>query len=163
MGLWRSSSSISPKIFLLQMMWNLSLCIEIVRYNGSSWVKFLRFDIRWCDCFCFFITTNSYSNIKSIFSAYFAYLWLKSVHGLTDMLCSPGLFCTKITYLISYAGIWAGMRTVRYFDGKTYEWVGISRQPNIMGKVYPVNCYIGRIWFRGISDILSCVIQVPYS
>ncbi|KAL6505780.1 heat shock protein Pss1 [Orobanche hederae] len=31
--------------------------------------------------------------------------------------------------------IWAGMRTVRYFDGKTYEWVGISRQPNIMGKV----------------------------
>lgn len=32
-------------------------------------------------------------------------------------------------------GIWAGMRTVRYFDGKTYEWVGISRQPNIMSKV----------------------------
>ncbi|RWW89517.1 hypothetical protein BHE74_00001535 [Ensete ventricosum] len=24
------------------------------------------------------------------------------------------------------------MRTVRYFDGKTYEWVGISRQPNII-------------------------------
>ncbi|KAF7133278.1 hypothetical protein RHSIM_Rhsim09G0102000 [Rhododendron simsii] len=32
-------------------------------------------------------------------------------------------------------GIWAGMHTVRYFDAKTYEWVGISRQPNIMGKV----------------------------
>ena len=32
-------------------------------------------------------------------------------------------------------GIWAGMYTVRYFDGKTYEWVGISRQPNIIGKV----------------------------
>ncbi|KAG0461550.1 hypothetical protein HPP92_021847 [Vanilla planifolia] len=32
-------------------------------------------------------------------------------------------------------GIWAGMHTVRYFDGKTYEWVGISRQPNIIGKV----------------------------
>jgi len=32
-------------------------------------------------------------------------------------------------------GIWAGMHTVRYFDGKTYEWVGISRQPNILGKV----------------------------
>lgn len=27
------------------------------------------------------------------------------------------------------------MHTVRYFDGKTYEWVGISRQPNIIGKV----------------------------
>ncbi|XP_028080563.1 CDP-diacylglycerol--serine O-phosphatidyltransferase 1 [Camellia sinensis] len=31
--------------------------------------------------------------------------------------------------------IYEGMHTVRYFDGKTYEWVGISRQPNIMGKV----------------------------
>lgn len=27
------------------------------------------------------------------------------------------------------------MRTVRYFDGKTYKWVGLSRQPNIIGKV----------------------------
>ncbi|KAE8736362.1 CDP-diacylglycerol--serine O-phosphatidyltransferase 1 [Hibiscus syriacus] len=35
----------------------------------------------------------------------------------------------------NWFGIWAGMHTVRYFDGKTYEWVGISRQPNIMGKV----------------------------
>ena len=34
-----------------------------------------------------------------------------------------------------FVGIWAGMHTVRYFDGKTYEWVGISRQPNIMGRV----------------------------
>ncbi|KAG6500359.1 hypothetical protein ZIOFF_040204 [Zingiber officinale] len=32
-------------------------------------------------------------------------------------------------------GIWAGMHSVRYFDGKTYQWVGISRQPNIIGKV----------------------------
>ncbi|WVZ99529.1 hypothetical protein U9M48_044808 [Paspalum notatum var. saurae] len=32
-------------------------------------------------------------------------------------------------------GIWAGMHTVRYFDGKTYEWVGLSRQQSIMGKV----------------------------
>uniref|UniRef100_A0A0D3ESJ9 CDP-diacylglycerol--serine O-phosphatidyltransferase n=1 Tax=Oryza barthii TaxID=65489 RepID=A0A0D3ESJ9_9ORYZ len=31
--------------------------------------------------------------------------------------------------------IWAGMHTVRYFDGKTYEWVGLSRQPSIMGKL----------------------------
>ncbi|KAK6157627.1 hypothetical protein DH2020_011875 [Rehmannia glutinosa] len=37
--------------------------------------------------------------------------------------------------ICNWFGIWAGMRTVRYFDGKTYEWVGISRQPNIMGKV----------------------------
>ncbi|KMT19495.1 hypothetical protein BVRB_1g011180 isoform C [Beta vulgaris subsp. vulgaris] len=37
--------------------------------------------------------------------------------------------------LCNWFGIWTGMRTVRYFDGKTYEWVGISRQPNIMGKV----------------------------
>lgn len=37
--------------------------------------------------------------------------------------------------ICNWIGIWAGMRTVRYFDGKTYEWVGISRQPTIMGKV----------------------------
>ena len=24
---------------------------------------------------------------------------------------------------------------MRYFDGKTYKWVGLSRQPNIMGRV----------------------------
>ncbi|KAF8407739.1 hypothetical protein HHK36_006874 [Tetracentron sinense] len=36
--------------------------------------------------------------------------------------------------LFNYS-IWAGMHTVRYFDGRTYEWVGISRQPNIIGKV----------------------------
>lgn len=35
------------------------------------------------------------------------------------------------------SGIWAGMRTVRYFDGKTYEWVGVSRQPSIICKVCP--------------------------
>lgn len=37
--------------------------------------------------------------------------------------------------LVDASGIWAGMHTVRYFDGKTYEWVGLSRQPNILGKV----------------------------
>lgn len=37
--------------------------------------------------------------------------------------------------ICNWFGIWAGMHTVRYFDGKTYEWVGISRQPNIMSKV----------------------------
>ncbi|KAH0913154.1 hypothetical protein HID58_036475 [Brassica napus] len=37
--------------------------------------------------------------------------------------------------ICNWFGIWAGMHTVRYFDGKTYEWVGISRQPNIIGKV----------------------------
>lgn len=37
--------------------------------------------------------------------------------------------------MVHYLGIWAGMRTVRYFDGKTYEWVGISRQPSVFGKV----------------------------
>uniref|UniRef100_A0A6N2NB70 CDP-diacylglycerol--serine O-phosphatidyltransferase n=1 Tax=Salix viminalis TaxID=40686 RepID=A0A6N2NB70_SALVM len=37
--------------------------------------------------------------------------------------------------ICNWFGIWAGMHTVGYFDGKTYEWVGISRQPNIMGRV----------------------------
>ncbi|KAG6396604.1 hypothetical protein SASPL_142757 [Salvia splendens] len=38
-------------------------------------------------------------------------------------------------FICNWFGIWSGMRTVRYFDGRTYEWVGISQQPNIMGKV----------------------------
>ncbi|XP_038892335.1 CDP-diacylglycerol--serine O-phosphatidyltransferase 1-like isoform X1 [Benincasa hispida] len=38
--------------------------------------------------------------------------------------------------ICNWFGIWAGMRTVRYFDGKTYKWVGLSRQPNIIGKSY---------------------------
>ncbi|XP_071693264.1 CDP-diacylglycerol--serine O-phosphatidyltransferase 1-like isoform X2 [Rutidosis leptorrhynchoides] len=37
--------------------------------------------------------------------------------------------------ICNWLGIKGGMLTVRYFDGKTYEWVGISRQPNILGKV----------------------------
>ncbi|PNT70751.1 hypothetical protein BRADI_2g17230v3 [Brachypodium distachyon] len=36
--------------------------------------------------------------------------------------------------ICNWFGIWAGMHTVRYFDGKTYEWVGLSRQPSIMGE-----------------------------
>ena len=38
-------------------------------------------------------------------------------------------------FFVYNEGIWAGMHTVRYFDGKTYKWVGLSRQPNIIGKV----------------------------
>lgn len=49
-------------------------------------------------------------------------------------LASKMLWITVVIVLI-LVGIWAGMYTVRYFDGKTYEWVGISRQPNIIGKV----------------------------
>ncbi|XP_008672257.1 CDP-diacylglycerol--serine O-phosphatidyltransferase 1 isoform X2 [Zea mays] len=37
--------------------------------------------------------------------------------------------------ICNWFGIWTGMRTVRYFDGRTYEWVGLSRQPNIISKV----------------------------
>uniref|UniRef100_A0A0E0JMI6 CDP-diacylglycerol--serine O-phosphatidyltransferase n=1 Tax=Oryza punctata TaxID=4537 RepID=A0A0E0JMI6_ORYPU len=33
------------------------------------------------------------------------------------------------------AALTTGMHTVHYFDGKTYEWVGLSRQPSIMAKV----------------------------
>ncbi|KAI7725379.1 hypothetical protein M8C21_015949 [Ambrosia artemisiifolia] len=42
--------------------------------------------------------------------------------------------------ICNWLGIWAGMHTVRYFDGKTYEWVGISRQPNILGKIKRTLC-----------------------
>ncbi|MQL89622.1 hypothetical protein Taro_022199, partial [Colocasia esculenta] len=38
--------------------------------------------------------------------------------------------------ICNWFGIWAGMRTVQYFDGKTYEWVGLSRQPSIIDKIH---------------------------
>ncbi|CAA2991869.1 Hypothetical predicted protein [Olea europaea subsp. europaea] len=49
------------------------------------------------------------------------------VHGLA-------LF-TLLYYIFVISGTWAGMRTIWYFDGKSYEWFGFSRQPNILGKV----------------------------
>lgn len=110
-----------------------------VSWHASTWLLFL-----------FLFPARNIRDYKTL-NPYF--LWFNSVHGLTAMPCSPGLLCTKITYLISYAGIWAGMCTVRYFDGKTYEWVGISRQPNIMGKVCPVECYLGCISVRVSRNI----------
>jgi len=55
------------------------------------------------------------------------------------------LWITAFLVLIM-VGIWAGMYTVRYFDGKTYEWVGISRQPNIIGKVGLFNLESACTW-----------------
>ncbi|BBN16349.1 phosphatidylserine synthase 2 [Marchantia polymorpha subsp. ruderalis] len=37
--------------------------------------------------------------------------------------------------ICNFFGIWAGLSTVRYFEGKTYEWVGLSQQPSLIGKV----------------------------
>lgn len=48
-------------------------------------------------------------------------------------------FLLEIKYndniISKFTGIWAGMKTVKYFDGKTYAWVGLSRQKSILGKV----------------------------
>uniref|UniRef100_A0A804MQA4 CDP-diacylglycerol--serine O-phosphatidyltransferase n=1 Tax=Zea mays TaxID=4577 RepID=A0A804MQA4_MAIZE len=54
--------------------------------------------------------------------------------------------------ICNWFGIWAGMHTVRYFDGKTYEWVGLSRQRSIMGKV-------GRGKWRRLNLISRCFAQ----
>lgn len=63
------------------------------------------------------------------------------------------------------AGIWAGMHTVRYFDGKTYKWVGLSRQPNIIGKVsfeiqlhilVDHECTLFANWFKEKFHFLTC-------
>ncbi|GAU42617.1 hypothetical protein TSUD_49660, partial [Trifolium subterraneum] len=48
---------------------------------------------------------------------------------------ASGDVVTSVKSYFNIAGIWAGMHTVRYFDGKAYKWVGLSRQPNIIGKV----------------------------
>jgi phosphatidylserine synthase 2 len=36
--------------------------------------------------------------------------------------------------ICNWFGIWAGMKTVKYFDGKTYNWVGVSQQKTIIDK-----------------------------
>ncbi|KAG0578735.1 hypothetical protein M758_4G043400 [Ceratodon purpureus] len=36
--------------------------------------------------------------------------------------------------ICNWFGIWAGMKTVRYFDGKTYNWVGVSQQKSFYDK-----------------------------
>jgi len=46
---------------------------------------------------------------------------------------SRGKYNDNMIY--KFTGIWAGMKTVKYFDGKTYAWVGLSRQKSILGKV----------------------------
>lgn len=50
-----------------------------------------------------------------------------------------------MTTMSNLTGIWAGMRTVKYFDGKTYAWVGLSRQKSIFDMVssfssFPLQC-----------------------
>lgn len=37
--------------------------------------------------------------------------------------------------ICNWFGIWFGMKTVKYFDGKTYNWVGVSQQKSFYGKV----------------------------
>lgn len=62
-------------------------------------------------------------------------------------ICSASKNVMDNSFLVlMLVGIWAGMYTVRYFDGKTYEWVGISRQPNIIGKVGLFNLESAYTW-----------------
>lgn len=39
-------------------------------------------------------------------------------------------------FICNWLGIWLGMQTVQYFDGKTYEWLGVSKQPTLIGKLH---------------------------
>eukprot|EP00897_Mesotaenium_endlicherianum_P005730 jgi/Mesen1/5185/ME000257S04461 len=58
--------------------------------------------------------------------------------------------------ICNWFGIWAGMKTVRYFDGKTYDWVGISRQPSFVGKVRRTMLqFTPATWDRDRWDMLS--------
>jgi hypothetical protein len=41
---------------------------------------------------------------------------------------------------------------VRYFDGRTYEWVGLSRQPNIISKVCLSNVQANDLCCKALSD-----------
>jgi hypothetical protein len=55
-------------------------------------------------------------------------------------------------HFVYASGIWAGMKTVRYFDGRTYDWVGLSRQPNIISKVCLSNVQANGLCCKALSD-----------
>lgn len=58
--------------------------------------------------------------------------------------------------LCNWLGIWLGMKTVRYFDGKTYEWVGVSKQPTIMGRLKRgISQFSPATWERDQWNMLS--------
>lgn len=71
---------------------------------------------------------------------------MKKVGRKILFFCASG---RSSTVLCSHAlhrscpGIWAGMKTVKYFEGKTYTWVGISKQPTLSGKVSS-RCTLGQ-------------------
>ncbi|KAG8639170.1 CDP-diacylglycerol--serine O-phosphatidyltransferase 1 isoform X2 [Manihot esculenta] len=104
------------------------------RDDARQFMKFLHLDLGvelpersyGADC-RIYIPDNPASRFKNLYFTFrhmlpnFNECWWDSI--ILDIL------------ICNWFGIWAGMHTVRYFDGKTYEWVGISRQPNIMGKV----------------------------
>jgi len=48
------------------------------------------------------------------------------------------------------------MHTVRYFDGKTYKWVGLSQQPNIIGKV----CFSVISYFIKLECLIPIEIEI---
>ncbi|KAE8726058.1 CDP-diacylglycerol--serine O-phosphatidyltransferase 1 [Hibiscus syriacus] len=108
-----------------QLLWVLSIGLELMEFTfrhmlsnfNACWWDSIIFDIccvtgslYWCELMCVVSAANM--NLRfSDSSVYF--------DNIFDLL----------------VGIWAGMHTVGYFDGRTYEWIGISRQPNISGKV----------------------------
>eukprot|EP00243_Klebsormidium_subtile_P006969 TRINITY_DN3040_c0_g1_i1.p1 TRINITY_DN3040_c0_g1~~TRINITY_DN3040_c0_g1_i1.p1 ORF type:complete len:419 (+),score=83.51 TRINITY_DN3040_c0_g1_i1:171-1427(+) len=56
----------------------------------------------------------------------------------------------------NWLGIWAGMKTVKYFEGKTYTWVGISKQPTLSGKVKrSLSQFTPASWDKDTIDPLS--------
>lgn len=42
---------------------------------------------------------------------------------------------------------------MRYFDGRTYEWVGLSRQPNIISKVCSLDVKGNELPSKAYGDI----------
>ncbi|GFQ04050.1 cdp-diacylglycerol--serine o-phosphatidyltransferase 1 [Phtheirospermum japonicum] len=85
--------------------------------------------------------TNKFKNIYETLFDEFVVAHILGLWGKAIMIRNqPLLWLLSIGFELMEAikspivRIWAGMRTVRYFDGKTYEWVGISQQPNIMSK-----------------------------
>lgn len=60
----------------------------------------------------------------------------------------------------NWLGIWAGMTTVSYFDGKKYEWVGLSRQPSFIKKLKrSMSQFTPATWDRDQWDMFSAPLR----
>ncbi|KAJ0038679.1 hypothetical protein Pint_22167 [Pistacia integerrima] len=108
------------------LLWVLSIGFELMEFTFRHMLP--NFNECWWDSIILDILICNWFEVVAIHDC--------EIHaGISAVVLTVKLLLAyHLLFIWLDIGIWAGMHTVRYFDGKTYEWVGISRQPNIFGK-----------------------------